>query len=120
MGVGARFSQGVLGKRWAVATGEQSGGVYPRRFACTAGMNPAALFLEQPRAGLEEPPAALVRLAAGLLLAGLQVGQVGQAERAADGAQVELDVILEVRVEGLEQGRAELLAGRAAQPGPPL
>src|SRR5581483_5828239 len=80
---------------------------------------PAALFLEQPRAGLEEPPAALVRLTAGLLLAGLQVGQVGQAERAADGAQVELDVILEVRVEGLEQGRAELLAGRAAQPGPP-
>jgi hypothetical protein len=77
------------------------------------------LFLEEAGAGLEEPPTALLDLVSRVLLAGLEVGEVGLAVRATDRLQVELDVVLKAGIEGLEEEGAELFASRAAKPMPP-
>jgi hypothetical protein len=77
------------------------------------------LLLKKTSAGLEKPPSARLNLRPGILLPGLEVGEIGLAERAGDGLQVELDVILEAGFEGLEEVGTELLAGRATQPLPP-
>jgi hypothetical protein len=75
--------------------------------------------LQKAGAGLEEPPAALLGLRLGVLLPSLQVGEVGLAKRAGDRLQVEFDVILVARFEGLQEVRTKLLAGRAAESMPP-
>src|SRR5689334_8388638 len=54
-------------------------------------------------AGLEEAAAALAGARSGFLLERLQIGEVGHAVRAADGVQMEVDVILLVFVEHLQQ-----------------
>jgi hypothetical protein len=60
------------------------------------------LFLKQPSTGLKEPAPALLDLWRGLCLPSLQIGEVRLAIRAGDCLEVELDVILETRFEGLQ------------------
>src|SRR5579871_205327 len=67
---------------------------------------------------LEEPPPPLLGFRRRLFLQGLQVGQVGLAKGTTDGAQVKRDVILERRVEGLEEITPQLFAVGAAEPLP--
>src|SRR5207253_311423 len=66
--------------------------------------------LEQSRAGLIEAPSPLARLGRRLFLQRLQVGQVGEAVRAADGVEVKVDVVAPSGVEGAQQEAAELVA----------
>jgi len=53
-----------------------------------------------------------------LFLTGLQVGQVGLAKGASDGADVKVDVILQARIEHLQHVGAELFARGAGEPRP--
>ena len=77
-----------------------------------------AIFAEQVLARLENAVLAGLRRTGGRgLRLGLQVVEVGLAERALDHLEVELQVGGQLGIQGIEQEAAELLAAGAGQPG---
>src|SRR4051812_45548438 len=88
---------------------------FPPR-SCVSG---APLVVEQVLARLEDAIATVLAGVRGLGGLGLEVVEVGLAEGAADDVEVEGDVGRQGGVEGVEQGAAELLAGRAGEAAPP-